>query len=132
MSAELTARARGGRKSGHVWAARSPAHADHTSSLSISEAHDGKALVRCHAGCDRDKVIHRLSARGVWPEQRSHWPWLLLPDLVHGRSDLNYIDRSEVALVLGLASRTLAKLRLSGNGPPYRKPGRRSGQPWGL
>ena len=125
MSAGLIAHALGGRKSGNGRAAQCSAHDDHTASLSISEAHEGKVIVRCHAGCERDKVINRLRARGVWPEQRSHWPWLLLRHLgVHGRSDLDCVDRSEAARILGLAPRTL-KVRLSGNGPPYHKLGRR-------
>jgi len=50
MSAELIAHALGGRKSGHGLAAQCPAHDDHTPSLSIGEAHDGKVLERCRAG----------------------------------------------------------------------------------
>jgi len=54
MSAELIAHALGGRKSGNGRAAQCSAHDDHTASLSISEAHEGKVIVRCHAGCERD------------------------------------------------------------------------------
>jgi predicted DNA-binding transcriptional regulator AlpA len=113
-----------GRKQGSGWTARCSAHDDHTPSLSISQADDGKLLVRCRAGCDRDKIINRLGARGLWLEQPSHWRWLLPPNLVHVRSDLEYVDRSEAARVLRLAPSTLAKVRLSGNGPPCCKLGR--------
>jgi hypothetical protein len=45
--------------------ARCPAHDDRVPSLSIRDA-DGKALVRCHAGCDQRDVIIALKDRGLW------------------------------------------------------------------
>ena len=63
-TAETIAMALGGRKSGGGWAARCPAHDDRTPSLSIHEADDNKVLVRCHAGCDQERVIVALQARG--------------------------------------------------------------------
>ena len=39
------------------------------------------------------------------------------------------LSPSDAAGVLGLSQSTLAKLRLSGNGPPYCKMGRRVGYP---
>jgi putative DNA primase/helicase len=44
--------------------ARCPAHEDREPSLSIKDADGGKVLVRCHAGCDQQKVIPALKARG--------------------------------------------------------------------
>jgi putative DNA primase/helicase len=51
------AKALGGRKAGNGWTARCPAHDDRTPSLSIRDADDNKVLVRCHAGCDQERVI---------------------------------------------------------------------------
>ena len=67
-SAETIAKALGGRKAGGGWTARCPAHDDRTPSLSIRDADDGKVLVRCHAGCDQERVIAALRARGLWAE----------------------------------------------------------------
>ena len=68
MTAETIAKALGGRKAGGGWTARCPAHDDRTPSLSIRDADDGKVLVRCHAGCDQERVIAALRARGLWAE----------------------------------------------------------------
>ena len=35
-------------------------------SLSISDGDHGKVLVRCHAGCERERVIAALRSRGLW------------------------------------------------------------------
>src|ERR1700704_6599167 len=66
MNAESIAKALGGRKAGGGWAGRGPAHDDRTPSLSIRDADDGKGLVRCHAGCDQERVIATLRSRGLW------------------------------------------------------------------
>jgi hypothetical protein len=68
MTAETIAKALGGRKAGGSWVARCPAHDDRVPSLSISDAGDGKVLVRCHAGCDQGRVIAALRSRGFWNE----------------------------------------------------------------
>ena len=68
MTAETIAKALGGRKAGSGWTARCPAHDDRTPSLSIRDAEDNKVLVRCHAGCDQERVIAALRARGLWAE----------------------------------------------------------------
>src|SRR5262249_42457824 len=39
-----------------------------TPSLSLRDAHDGKVLVHCHAGCNQQQVIATLRACGLWPE----------------------------------------------------------------
>ena len=66
MTAETIAKALGGRKAGGGWMARCPAHDDRKPSLSIRDADDGKVLVRCHAGCDQERVIARSAvARSV-------------------------------------------------------------------
>ena len=65
-TAEIIAKALGGRKAGGGWTAHCPAHEDRTPSLSIRDADDGKVLVRCHAGCDQGRVISVLKALGLW------------------------------------------------------------------
>jgi putative DNA primase/helicase len=66
MTAEMIARALGGRKTGGSWMARCPAHNDQNPSLSIGETTSGKILVHCHAGCDQRLVIAVLRQRGLW------------------------------------------------------------------
>jgi Toprim domain len=66
MTAEIVARALGGRRVGVAWMARCPAHDDREPSLSIRDSDDGKVLVRCHAGCDQAQVIEELRLRGLW------------------------------------------------------------------
>jgi putative DNA primase/helicase len=56
MTAQTIAEALGGRKAGSGWTAHCPAHEDRTPSLSIRDSDDGKVLVRCHAGCDQERV----------------------------------------------------------------------------
>ena len=68
MTAEAIAKALGGRKTGCGWTARCPAHDDRRPSLSIRDADKNKVLVRCHAGCDQERVIAALRRRGLWAE----------------------------------------------------------------
>jgi putative DNA primase/helicase len=68
LTAQTIAKALGGRKAGGGWMARCPAHDDREPSLSIRDADDGKELVRCHAGCDQQRVIVTLRSRGLWTE----------------------------------------------------------------
>jgi hypothetical protein len=48
------------KRTGKDWIAKCPAHEDHKPSLSISEGADGRALVKCHAGCRLDAVLAAL------------------------------------------------------------------------
>jgi putative DNA primase/helicase len=66
MTAEIIAKALGGRRAGGGWIARCPAHEDRKPSLSITDAKGGKVLVRCHAGCPQARVIAALRALGLW------------------------------------------------------------------
>jgi hypothetical protein len=67
MSAQLIAKALGGKKVGASWLALCPAHEDHFKpSLALRDGGDGRVLVRCHAGCDQRTVIAALRARGLW------------------------------------------------------------------
>lgn len=44
------------KKSGMGWSACCPAHEDRRASLSVGEGEDGRALVKCHAGCETEAV----------------------------------------------------------------------------
>ncbi|MBI1833746.1 MAG: hypothetical protein HYR90_02880 [Candidatus Andersenbacteria bacterium] len=48
------------RQSGSNWTARCPAHDDQHNSLSISEGNDGRALLKCHVGCDVKDIVAAL------------------------------------------------------------------------
>lgn len=48
------------KRSGRGWIAQCPAHKDRSASLSVSEGADGRALLRCFAGCDALSVVHAL------------------------------------------------------------------------
>jgi putative DNA primase/helicase len=101
MTAETIAKALGGRKAGGGWTARCPAHDDRTPSLSIRDAGENKVLVRCHAGCDQERVIAALRGRGLWAEngprslsrmaRRTH---------VEHKPDQDDARRSEIALAI--------------------------------
>jgi hypothetical protein len=53
----LLARLPGAKKTGNGWSARCPAHDDRRASLSIAQGDDGRALVKCHAGCDPSAIL---------------------------------------------------------------------------
>jgi hypothetical protein len=52
-------------------------HDDAKPSLSIGEAEDGKALVRCQRGCSQAAVLAALEAKGIWPAGN--------PNKIHGK-----------------------------------------------
>lgn len=105
-TAETIAKALGGRKAGRGWVARCPAHDDRTPSLSIHDADSDKVLVRCHAGCDQERLISTLRSRGLWPESGSRVPGRSAPGAATtshpGRDEAK---RTEVALSIWKASR---------------------------
>ena len=84
--------------------ARCPAHDDREPSLSISEA-DGKVLVRCHAGCDQERVIAALRSRGLWGKNGDRQFMRIGPGVpandLQERDDTN---RREAALAIWQAS----------------------------
>jgi putative DNA primase/helicase len=99
MTGEIIAKALGGRKAGGSWMARCPVHDDCEPSLSIRDGDDGKALVRCHAGCEQHQVIAALRARGIWGDAGRH-----RRTIMRDRSgattapDRGLADRTEAAL----------------------------------
>jgi hypothetical protein len=48
------------KRCGKGWIAKCPAHDDRKPSLSIDEGADGRALIRCHAGCDNTVILASL------------------------------------------------------------------------
>jgi hypothetical protein len=50
-------------KNGQGWLAHCPAHEDKVPSLSISEGQDGRALVKCFAGCTPESIVAALGLR---------------------------------------------------------------------
>jgi hypothetical protein len=65
------------KRSGKGWIAKCPAHDDRKPSLSIDEGSDGRALIRCHAGCDNTAILASL---GMKPRD-------LFPVTSHRQSD---------------------------------------------
>jgi hypothetical protein len=50
-------------RSGSGWSCRCPAHNDRNPSLSLNSGDDGKALIRCHAGCTVEAVCAAIGLR---------------------------------------------------------------------
>lgn len=67
----LLSRLEGVRTSGRGWVARCPAHTDRSASLSIAEGRDGRALVKCFAGCEVLAVVQALGLEvaDLFPER---------------------------------------------------------------
>jgi hypothetical protein len=61
------------RNSGKGYTARCPAHSDRSASLSIAEGSDGRALVKCFAGCEVLAIVHAvgLEVADLFPERTS-------------------------------------------------------------
>ena len=106
MTAETIAKVLGGRKAGSGWIARCPAHDDRTPSLSIRDADDGKALVRCHAGCEQAQVIDALRNRPLWASHhdRHRHHSQQFPRSPNHRNGPTDAERSAVALAIWHAS----------------------------
>lgn len=101
MTAETIAKALGGRKAGAGWTARCPAHDDRTPSLSIRDADANKVLVRCHAGCDQERVIAALRGRGLWGENGPRsTPWTPRRKPVEREPDRDDARRTAMALAI--------------------------------
>ena len=51
------------KQNGKGWSARCPAHEDRRPSLSIAKGNDGRALVKCFAGCTVDAICDAIGLR---------------------------------------------------------------------
>ena len=67
----LTSRLERVRKTARGYTARCPAHEDRDASLSVAEGRDGRALVKCFAGCEVAAVVHAvgLEVGDLFPER---------------------------------------------------------------
>lgn len=66
----LLSKLKNAKKTKSGWSACCPAHEDRKASLSVSEGDDGRALVKCHAGCVAEAVCAAvgLTVRDLMPE----------------------------------------------------------------
>ena len=60
---QITSRLENVKTSGSGFTARCPAHDDDNNSLSVSEAKDGKILIRCFAGCTFQRIVDALGLK---------------------------------------------------------------------
>jgi putative DNA primase/helicase len=120
MTAECIAKALGGRKAGSSWMASCPAHDDRTPSLSIRDSDDGHLLVHCHAGCDQERVIATLRARGLWAENRPRFSRPASRAHSQRQPNRDVADRSKAGLAIWQAampaSGTLVETYLASRG----------------
>src|SRR5690242_11624695 len=121
MSAESIAKALRRRKMGGGWIECCPAHDDRTPSLSIRAADTGRVLVRCHAGCDQERVIAALRARGLWTGNGPRpFSRPALRAAAERQPDRDDAKRSEAALAIWQsampANRTLVETYLASRG----------------
>ena len=120
MNAENIATALGGRKAGSGWMARCPTHDDREPSLSIRDADDGKVLLRCHAGCDQERVIATLRSRGLWTENGPRRFIRPAPcAAATSRPDRDDAKRSKAALAIWQAATPADGSLVSVNTPPH-------------
>lgn len=63
--AEVVGKALGGRRNGHGWLCRCPAHDDRTPSLSVATGRGGRLLLTCFAGCEATDILAELRRRGI-------------------------------------------------------------------
>jgi putative DNA primase/helicase len=122
MSAELIARALGGKREGASWLAFCPAHADRKKpSLALCDGDGGIVLVHCHAGCQQAAVIDALRARGLWGLNgagSSSRPGYAKP--VEREPDRDAVRRTEAALSIWRSAKpapgTLVEIYLGSRG----------------
>lgn len=65
------------KRSGRGWTGRCPAHEDKNPSLSIAEGQDGRALVKCHAGCSTGAICAAvgLKVSDLFPQNGHKAEW---------------------------------------------------------
>jgi putative DNA primase/helicase len=100
MNAEMIAGALGGCRAGAGWVARCPAHDDRRPSLSIRDCSSGVVLVRCHAGCEQERVILALRARGLWTDRQPRLAARRSARNVERQPDRDDARRSQEALAI--------------------------------
>lgn len=74
------------------WNTVCPAHDDNGPSLTVTEGHGGRLLVKCHAGCSQQSVIDALRDRDLWPKKTAK-TWRVLkhvPDDIQPPSTMEH------------------------------------------
>src|SRR4051812_20189001 len=61
--ARVLGKLNGVKRSGRNYIAKCPAHDDSKHSLSIAVGEDGRVLLKCHAGCETDRIVSTLGLR---------------------------------------------------------------------
>ena len=81
-AAELAARLEA-RPTSNGWECRCPAHEDTNASLGIAEGVDGRVLLKCHAGCGFNSIVHALGVqeRDLFPPRAGAEPSSRAPRL---------------------------------------------------
>jgi len=97
MTAEIIAKALGGRRYGTEWQVRCPAHGDRIASLSIKDGERG-VLVYCHARCSQQSVITALMARGLWSSTARFDRNEFRPRFTNRKSEPNGAEKTALAL----------------------------------
>jgi hypothetical protein len=82
---DVLSRLDGVRETRRGWSARCPAHHDRSPSLSIARGRDGRALLKCFAGCRYDEIV---SALGIDHEPRAARPGAWESPLVRARREV--------------------------------------------
>ena len=115
MNAEIIAKALGGCRAGAGWVAHCPPHDDRTPSLSVRDFTDGKVLVRCHAGCDQERVIAALRERNLWTGFRLNSLRAARP-IVERQPEDNDVRRSKDGLAIWQSATPAGGALVTANG----------------
>ena len=105
MTAEKLAKALGGHPAGAGWMALCPAHEDRRPSLSIRDA-DNKVVIYCHAGCNQERVISALRARGLWSDHRPRSISRIARAYVVRKRDQEVEERRQTAIAIWETARS--------------------------
>jgi putative DNA primase/helicase len=92
--ARILERLEGAKANGSGWMARCVGHDDKHASLSIGQGDDGRALLKCHAGCETTDVVARLglAERDLFPARE--------PTQKRGRIVATYTYEAETGAAL--------------------------------
>ena len=63
------------RRRGDQITSQCPAHEDRSPSFGVKELPDGRILFNCHAGCDKERILHSLGLdwHHVFPDTDKHY-----------------------------------------------------------
>jgi len=95
------------------WSAQCPSHGDEHNSLSVAEDEHGKVLLKCHAGCDLQKIVGALSltVSDLFPAfslaEYAHTKKLTVESLIEwgltdskvGRIEIPYFDEERTSVL---------------------------------